>query len=113
MGAVIVTQQIHDAFMNGPEHLIEFFHGYTYSGTRWPAPPAWHAGHLQGRRPADPRRELQGYWEEALHSLKGEPQRHRHPQHRPGRRIELAPIAGEPTKRAFDGLPRLLREAAC
>jgi beta-alanine--pyruvate transaminase len=31
MGAVIVQQEIHDAFMTGPEHLIEFFHGYTYS----------------------------------------------------------------------------------
>ncbi|MDH5340321.1 MAG: aminotransferase class III-fold pyridoxal phosphate-dependent enzyme, partial [Rubrivivax sp.] len=31
MGAVIARQHIHDAFMNGPEHLIEFFHGYTYS----------------------------------------------------------------------------------
>src|SRR5687767_9802198 len=31
MGAVIAKQQIHDTFMNGPEHLIEFFHGYTYS----------------------------------------------------------------------------------
>ena len=26
--------------MTGPEHLIEFFHGYTYSAIRWPAPPA-------------------------------------------------------------------------
>ena len=32
MGAVIVSDEIHDAFMHGPEHLIEFFHGYTYSG---------------------------------------------------------------------------------
>ena len=32
MGAVFVRDDIHDAFMNGPEHLIEFFHGYTYSG---------------------------------------------------------------------------------
>ncbi len=32
MGAVFVTSEIHDAFMTGPEHLIEFFHGYTYSG---------------------------------------------------------------------------------
>ncbi|MGO7778189.1 aminotransferase class III-fold pyridoxal phosphate-dependent enzyme, partial [Rhizobium johnstonii] len=32
MGAVFVTSEIHDAFMNGPEHMIEFFHGYTYSG---------------------------------------------------------------------------------
>ncbi|MEC9246194.1 MAG: aspartate aminotransferase family protein, partial [Pseudomonadota bacterium] len=31
MGAVFVKKEIHDAFMNGPEHLIEFFHGYTYS----------------------------------------------------------------------------------
>ena len=31
MGAVLARDAIHDAFMNGPEHLIEFFHGYTYS----------------------------------------------------------------------------------
>ena len=32
MGAVFVKKDIYEAFMNGPEHLIEFFHGYTYSG---------------------------------------------------------------------------------
>ncbi|MEY4906992.1 MAG: hypothetical protein RL260_710 [Pseudomonadota bacterium] len=32
MGAVFVQQAIHDTFMQGPEHAIEFFHGYTYSG---------------------------------------------------------------------------------
>src|SRR3546814_7673893 len=32
MGAVFVSSEIHDAFMNGPEHMIEFMHGYTYSG---------------------------------------------------------------------------------
>ena len=32
MGAVLVREEIHDAFMTGPEHLIELFHGYTYSG---------------------------------------------------------------------------------
>ncbi|TIU38839.1 MAG: aspartate aminotransferase family protein, partial [Mesorhizobium sp.] len=32
MGAVFVKKEIHDAFMTGPEHMIEFFHGYTYSG---------------------------------------------------------------------------------
>jgi beta-alanine--pyruvate transaminase len=32
MGAVFVTSEIHDAFMTGPEHMIEFMHGYTYSG---------------------------------------------------------------------------------
>jgi beta-alanine--pyruvate transaminase len=31
MGGVIVRNGIHEAFMHGPEHVIEFFHGYTYS----------------------------------------------------------------------------------
>ncbi len=31
MGGVLVRKEIHDAFMNGPEHVVEFFHGYTYS----------------------------------------------------------------------------------
>ncbi|PZQ81406.1 MAG: aspartate aminotransferase family protein [Ancylobacter novellus] len=32
MGGVIVRKHIYDAFMNGPDHVIELFHGYTYSG---------------------------------------------------------------------------------
>ena len=31
MGGAIVRTGIYDAFMNGPEHVIELFHGYTYS----------------------------------------------------------------------------------
>jgi beta-alanine--pyruvate transaminase len=31
MGGVIMRTHIHDAFMTGPEHVIELFHGYTYS----------------------------------------------------------------------------------
>src|SRR5271167_637624 len=31
MGGVLVRDTIHDAFMRGPEHVIELFHGYTYS----------------------------------------------------------------------------------
>lgn len=32
MGAVLLGKNIYDDFMNGPEHAVEFFHGYTYSG---------------------------------------------------------------------------------
>jgi beta-alanine--pyruvate transaminase len=28
---VLVRDTIHDAFMAGPEHVVELFHGYTYS----------------------------------------------------------------------------------
>ena len=31
MAGTIVKTSIHDAFMRGPEHVIELFHGYTYS----------------------------------------------------------------------------------
>ncbi len=32
MGAVLVRDSVYDAFMHGPENMIELFHGYTYSG---------------------------------------------------------------------------------
>ena len=32
MGAVFVKSKIREAFMQGPEEVIDFFHGYTYSG---------------------------------------------------------------------------------
>ena len=87
MGAVFVKKEIYDAFMTGPEHMIELFHGYTYSGN--PVASAAALGTLDTyeeegllTRGA----ELADYWADALHSLKGLPARHRHPQHRPRRR---------------------------
>jgi len=32
MGCVLVQEHVYEAFMQGPEHMIELFHGYTYSG---------------------------------------------------------------------------------
>ncbi|MEZ5787633.1 MAG: aspartate aminotransferase family protein [Xanthobacteraceae bacterium] len=31
MGGVVVRKPVYDAFMRGPEHMVELFHGYTYS----------------------------------------------------------------------------------
>ncbi len=39
MGGVVARKHVHDAFMTGPDHVIELFHGYTYSPIRWPARP--------------------------------------------------------------------------
>ena len=102
MGAVLVTSEIHDAFMQGPEHVIEFFHGYTYSGN----PVASAAGLATLETYKDEGlltrgAELAPYWEEALHSLKGLP--HVIDIRNLGLigAVELEPIAGSPTKRAF------------
>jgi len=32
MGSVLVRDNVHEAFMQGPESMVELFHGYTYSG---------------------------------------------------------------------------------
>ena len=103
MGAVLVTSEIHDAFMQGPEHMIEFFHGYTYSGN--PVAAAAGLGTLETYKDEGlltrGSGELGKYWEDALHSLKGLP--HVIDIRNLGLvgAIELEPIAGSPTKRAF------------
>jgi beta-alanine--pyruvate transaminase len=74
MGAVFVSTQIHDAFMQGPANLIEFFHGYTYSGHPVAASAALATLDIYQRDGLLTRvRELEVYWQEALHSLNGLP----------------------------------------
>ncbi len=103
MGAVIAKQGIHDVFMNGPEHLIEFFHGYTYSAH----PLACAAGLATLDVYAEEglltrAKELEGYFADAVHSLKGEPNVIDIRNLGLIGGIELSPMAGEPTKRAFN-----------
>ena len=102
MGAVLATPAIHDAFMHGPEHLIELFHGYTYSGN--PIASAAGLATLETYREDglfERAAELAPYWEEAVHSLRGLP--HVIDLRNMGliAGIELNPIPGEPTRRAF------------
>ena len=102
MGAVLVTSEIHDAFMQGPEHLIEFMHGYTYSGN--PIASAAGLATLETYKEEGlltRGAEMGKYWEDALHSLRGVP--HVIDVRNIGLvgAVELEPIAGQPTKRAF------------
>ncbi len=113
MGAVFVKKEIHDAFMTGPEHLIEFFHGYTYSGN--PIACAAALGTLDTYKEEGlltRGAELSDYWADALHSLKGEP--HVIDIRNIGLigAIELQPIAGSPTKRAFSAFLKAFERGA-
>lgn len=103
MGAVFVQDKIYDAFMQGPENMVEFFHGYTFSGN--PMACAAALGTLDTyeedgllTRGA----ELAGYWEDAVHSLKDLPNVIDLRNLGLIAGIELEGIPGEPTKRAFD-----------
>ena len=103
MGAVFARKGIYDTFMTGPENAIELFHGYTYSGH--PLACAAALATLDIYRDEalfDRARDLAPYWEDAVHSLKGAP--HVIDLRNLGliAGIELAPIPGKPTARAFD-----------
>ena len=113
MGAVFVKKEIHDAFMTGPEHVIEFFHGYTYSGN--PIACAAALGTLDTYREEGlltRGAELAPHFEAALHSLKGEP--HVIDVRNIGMvgAIELEPIAGQPSKRAFSAFVKAFERGA-
>jgi len=102
MGAVGVKAEIHDAFMNGPEHMIELFHGYTYSGH----PLACAAGLAtldvyEEEGLLTRARDLEKIWEDAIHALKGLPHVIDIRNFGLVGAIELEPMEGRPTKRAF------------
>ncbi len=103
MGAVFATQAIHDAFMSGAEHLIEFFHGYTYSAHPLACAAALGTLDTYAEEGLLTRGSVMApCFEDALHSLKGLP--HVIDVRNIGLvgGIELAPVAGQPGKRAFD-----------
>jgi beta-alanine--pyruvate transaminase len=104
MGAVIVRQDIHDAFMDAaPENGIEFFHGYTYTGHPL-ASAAMLATMAVYREEAlfDRAAGMASYFEDAAHSLKGLPYVKDVRNLGLVCGIELESIPGKPTARAFD-----------
>ena len=103
MGAVLAKQHIHDAFMTGPEHLIEFFHGYTYSAHPLACAAALGTLDTYAEEGLLTRASVVApAFEDALHALRGLP--HVIDVRNIGLvgGIELEPIAGQPGKRAFD-----------
>ncbi|MBV6632881.1 MAG: aspartate aminotransferase family protein [Alphaproteobacteria bacterium] len=103
MGATAVSADIYNAFMQGPDHMIEFFHGYTYSGH--PLAAAAGLATLDIYRDEglfDHAAKMAPKFEEALHSLKNEPNVIDIRNMGMIGAVELEPVAGTPTKRAYD-----------
>jgi beta-alanine--pyruvate transaminase len=74
MGAVFVSNTIHDTCMHGPDELIEFFHGYTYSGHPVAAASALATLSIyEDEQLFERAKGLESYFEQAVHSLKGLP----------------------------------------
>jgi beta-alanine--pyruvate transaminase len=102
MGAVFASSDIYQAFMNGPDNMIELFHGYTYSGHPVACAAALATLDTYEEEGLLTRAsELSDYWADALHALKGLPNVIDIRNLGLIGAIELQPIEGAPTKRAF------------
>lgn len=104
MGGVIVRQEIYQAFMRAPapEHAVELFHGYTYSGHPMAAAVGlavldiFETEDLFARAQA-----LEPVLEAAVHTLKGEPGVIDVRNFGLSAGVDLEPIPGQPGRRAF------------
>ncbi|GHC82750.1 beta alanine--pyruvate aminotransferase [Pseudorhodoferax aquiterrae] len=105
LGAVVASKEIYDTFMaaGGPEYMVEFPHGYTYSAH----PVACAAGLaalelLQAEDGVGRVKALAPHFENAVHSLKGA--RHVADIRNFGLAagITIAPVPGEPAKRPYE-----------
>jgi len=111
MGGVIARKHVHDAFMSGPEHVIELFHGYTYSAH----PLACAAGlaTLDLYRDEDlfeRTRKLEPKWADACMSMKGLPNVLDIRQMGLTMGLDLAARADGPGKRGMEALDRAFNE---
>jgi beta-alanine--pyruvate transaminase len=105
MGGVIVRDTIHDAFMSGPEHVIELAHGYTYSAH----PLACAAGLAtldiyRDEKLFEHARALEPKWTDAILSLKNEPNVVDIRTVGLTAGIDLSSRPDQPGKRGFDAL---------
>src|SRR5271157_4340891 len=112
LGGVIVRKGVYDAFMQGPEHAIELFHGYTYSGH----PLACAAGLAtldvyRDERLFERAKSLEPKWCDAIMTLKGLPNVVDIRCVGLTGAIDLAPIPGSPGIRGYRALEHSFFEA--
>jgi beta-alanine--pyruvate transaminase len=110
MGAVVAKPDIYEIFMaqGGPQYMLEFPHGYTYSGHPVACAAALAALDLLQEEEL-PRRvaTMAPYFEDCLHSLKGSPHVCDIRNYGFAGALQLAPYPDEPARRPFEIAQRM------
>ncbi len=105
MGAVVVMQEIYQTFMatGGPDYMLEFPHGYTYSGHPIACAAAIAAlDLLLADKLIDRVRTLAPYFEDGIHALKGRKHVVDIRNYGFAGALTLAPLPGEPARRPYE-----------
>ncbi|MGL5287633.1 MAG: aminotransferase class III-fold pyridoxal phosphate-dependent enzyme, partial [Aeromonas sp.] len=113
MGAVLVQDWLYQDLMQAGQGGIELFHGYTYSGHPVAAAAALATLDIYAREQLLTRaHEMAGYWEEAVHSLRG--CKHVKDIRNYGlvAGIELESMTGAPGRRAYEVFVRCFQMGA-
>src|ERR1700689_5770129 len=112
MGGVIVRKAVYDAFMHGPEHAIELFHGYTYSGHPLACAAALATIALyRDERLFEPAKAREPKWYDAIMGLKGLPNVVDIRCVGLTGAIDLAPVPGSPGERVRTALDHAFFDA--
>jgi len=105
MGGVVATSEIHDTFMaaGGPDYLVEFAHGYTYSAHPLACAAGLATMDLLEREDA-PRlvRDLAPHFENAVHSLRGAKHVTDIRNYGLAAGLSIAHVPGEPARRPYE-----------
>lgn len=113
MGAVAASEAIYDAFMTGPEHVIELFHGYTYSAHPMACAAGLAALEIYREEALFDRvAELESYWEEKLHTLADAKNVIDIRNIGLVGAIEMSSRDGEPGKRGFEAMIKAFEKGA-
>jgi len=105
MGAVVAAQPIYQAFMevDSPEYMVEFPHGYTYSGHPVACAAALAALDIFEREAlAERASALAPQFENALHALRGTKHITDIRNFGLAGALQIEPIPGEPIRRPFE-----------
>ncbi|WP_295537176.1 aspartate aminotransferase family protein [uncultured Pseudacidovorax sp.] len=105
LGGVVATKEIYDTFMaaGGPDYLVEFPHGYTYSAHPVACAAGIAALDLLIAEDGPGRvRALAPYFETAVHSLKGAKHVADIRNFGLAAGITITPVPGEPAKRPYE-----------
>jgi beta-alanine--pyruvate transaminase len=111
MGGIIAKREIHDAFMQGPSHAIELFHGHTYSGHPLACAAALATLDLYRNEGLFERaRKMECVLEEAVHELKGAPRIIDIRNCGMAAGIDIEPDPSAPGRRGYEAMKRAFAE---
>ncbi len=105
MGGCMVRQGIYDTFMNGPDHVIELFHGYTYTGHPMAAAAGVATMDLyRDEQLFENAKKLENVWADAAFTLQGHPLVEDIRTMGLVAAVDLKPVEGSPGLRAYKAM---------